>query len=91
MYRWVASRTLSLVYWRARWHLTPEDMVRFHDDSPNNAGIAQLVEYFLAKEDVEGSNPFARSKFLVSKWMSSNGRTALPQGIFVCTTLSTFS
>jgi hypothetical protein len=27
------------------------------------AGVAQLVEHHLAKVDVEGSNPFARSKF----------------------------
>ena len=27
-----------------------------------NAGIAQLVEHFLAKEDVESSSLFARSK-----------------------------
>ena len=26
-----------------------------------NAGVAQLVEHHLAKVDVEGSNPFARS------------------------------
>ena len=25
------------------------------------AGVAQLVEHYLAKVDVEGSNPFARS------------------------------
>ncbi len=29
-----------------------------------NAGIAQLVEHFLAKEDVESSSLFARSKFI---------------------------
>ena len=28
------------------------------------AGVAQLVEHHLAKVDVEGSNPFARSKFI---------------------------
>jgi hypothetical protein len=28
------------------------------------AGVAQLVEHHLAKVDVEGSNPFARSNFL---------------------------
>ena len=33
------------------------------------AGVAQLVEHHLAKVDVEGSNPFARSTlpFLLSK------------------------
>ena len=29
------------------------------------AGVAQLVEHHLAKVDVEGSNPFARSNSLV--------------------------
>ena len=29
------------------------------------AGVAQLVEHHLAKVDVEGSNPFARSIILV--------------------------
>ncbi len=29
-----------------------------------HAGVAQLVEHHLAKVDVEGSNPFARSIFL---------------------------
>lgn len=28
-----------------------------------NAGVAQLVEHFLAKEDVRGSNPLTRSRF----------------------------
>ena len=31
----------------------------------NFAGVAQLVEHHLAKVDVEGSNPFARSNSLV--------------------------
>ena len=30
------------------------------------AGVAQLVEHHLAKVDVEGSNPFARSKFIAA-------------------------
>ena len=33
------------------------------ENSQDNAGIAQLVEHFLAKEDVESSSLFARSKF----------------------------
>lgn len=32
-------------------------LVRIH------AGVAQLVEHLLAKQDVEGSSPFTRSKF----------------------------
>ena len=28
------------------------------------ASVAQMVEHHLAKVDVEGSNPFARSRFL---------------------------
>ena len=31
------------------------------------AGVAQLVEHHLAKVDVEGSNPFARSIKSISK------------------------
>ena len=31
------------------------------------AGVAQLVEHHLAKVDVEGSNPFARSILLYPK------------------------
>ena len=31
------------------------------------AGVAQLVEHHLAKVDVEGSNPFARSILSFSK------------------------
>jgi len=34
--------------------------VRFNK---NNAAVAQLVEYLLAKQDVTGSNPVSRSKF----------------------------
>ena len=33
---------------------------------PRYAGVAQLVEHHLAKVDVEGSNPFARSNFRVN-------------------------
>ena len=36
------------------------------------AGVAQLVEHHLAKVDVEGSNPFARSNFLVVGKQSGN-------------------
>ena len=35
-------------------------------------GVAQLVEHHLAKVDVEGSNPFARSNFLVVGKQSGN-------------------
>ena len=31
------------------------------------AGVAQLVEHHLAKVDVEGSNPFARSNIILKK------------------------
>jgi hypothetical protein len=38
------------------------DLLRkFLDSLSRNAGVAQLVEHHLAKVDVEGSNPFARS------------------------------
>ncbi len=43
-----------------------------------NAGVTQLVECNLAKVDVEGSNPFARStplqslKFVFSRRMDEN-------------------
>ena len=43
---------------------------------PNNAGVAQLVEHFLAKEDVVGSNPITRSKdfvMYVVYWMGLGG------------------
>ena len=36
------------------------------------AGVAQLVEHHLAKVDVEGSNPFARSNSLVVGKQSGN-------------------
>tara|TARA_B100000745_G_scaffold77403_1_gene46930 strand:- start:557 stop:703 length:147 start_codon:yes stop_codon:yes gene_type:complete len=29
------------------------------------SGSSSVVEHFLAKEDVEGSNPFSRSKFIL--------------------------
>ena len=32
-----------------------------------NAGVAQLVEHFLAKEDVTGSNPVTRSSILIAE------------------------
>ena len=35
------------------------------------AGVAQLVEHHLAKVDVEGSNPFARSKLLSKNFVDS--------------------
>jgi voltage-gated potassium channel len=44
-----------------------------------NAGVAQLVEHFLAKEDVESSNLFARSKPLLSKG-KNRGITAASLG-----------
>ena len=34
------------------------------------AGVAQLVEHHLAKVDVEGSNPFARSKLLSENFIN---------------------
>ena len=34
------------------------------------AGVAQLVEHHLAKVDVEGSNPFARSTKNILKFLS---------------------
>ena len=39
----------------------------------NFAGVAQLVEHHLAKVDVEGSNPFARStkNILEPRFLSS--------------------
>ena len=33
-----------------------------------DAGVAQLVEHHLAKVDVEGSNPFARSIQIHKTW-----------------------
>ena len=40
------------------------------------AGVAQLVEHFLAKEDVESSSLFARS--ILRK------RPVMSQGVFLC-------
>lgn len=48
--------------------------------APRDAGVAQLVEHFLAKEDVESSNLFARSPPLESGLSSESpflfGRSA---------------
>jgi hypothetical protein len=41
----------------------------------NCAGVAQLVEHHLAKVDVEGSNPFARS--IQTKSFATSGRHAI--------------
>ena len=44
-------------------------MSRCADQAPDgkiahsHAGVAQLVEHILAKDKVDGSNPFARSRF----------------------------
>ena len=40
--------------------------------SQKNAGVAQLVEHYLAKVDVEGSNPFARSNNLPGQLSGSS-------------------
>ena len=45
----------------ARWEF--KSLRGCHINS-NNAGVAQLVEHYLAKVNVESSNLFARSKFL---------------------------
>ena len=36
------------------------------------AGVAQLVEHHLAKVDVEGSNPFARSIKIFSRYLGKH-------------------
>ena len=46
----------------ARVCKTLKPSVRIRPFTPNNAAVAQLVEYLLAKQDVTGSNPVSRSK-----------------------------
>ena len=46
----------------ARWSPKPLVGVRVPGGMPSNAGVAQLVEHFLAKEDVRSSSLLTRSK-----------------------------
>jgi hypothetical protein len=52
-----------LRFWQARKIPCMAGVRRYflRPDASQNAGVAQLVEHFLAKEDVESSNLFARS------------------------------
>ena len=59
------------------------EFFRTYGDYGSLAGVAQLVEHHLAKVDVEGSNPFARSTlpafgkkigYLVSQTGNANGQ-----------------
>ena len=59
------------------------EFCRNYGDHTLLAGVAQLVEHHLAKVDVEGSNPFARSTlpafgkkigYLVSQTGNANGQ-----------------
>ena len=51
-----------------------------------SAGVAQLVEHHLAKVDVEGSNPFARSILLLN--IQVNGGTGGTSNyVFIITTI----
>ena len=47
----------------ARWSPKPLVGVRVPGGMPDNAGVAQLVEHFLAKEDVRSSSLLTRSKY----------------------------
>ena len=47
-----------------------------------DAGVAQLVEHYLAKVDVEGSNPFARSNADVAQSVAHHfGKVEVPSSI----------
>ena len=64
----MSSKTNSSCRWFAELHSQHGhyflEFCQAYGDHEAFAGVAQLVEHHLAKVDVEGSNPFARSIFL---------------------------
>ena len=58
----------TIVYQNLEENKYPDGVIIYLSFNPKRkmvigfAGVAQLVEHHLAKVDVEGSNPFARSK-----------------------------
>jgi hypothetical protein len=48
-----------------------------------HAGVTQLVEYLPSKQAVEGSSPFARSKFLKLKAPNKSLSSNLREGFFI--------
>jgi len=60
----IKSVNAPVVYRSGRCPFKAERGVRLPFGVPFNAGVAQLVEHYLAKVNVVGSNPIARSNFL---------------------------
>ena len=56
------SRADFVIIWAAN-RLTSTETLRVLFLKFNYAGVAQLVEHYLAKVNVVGSNPIARSKY----------------------------